>query len=131
MSCYPILMKARHLAGLDGLTPRRERYMFQRGTQPGALTFDVGTKHEHMCVETTVALEARGMCSADHRRYLKSLPDVMSLDDAAHEFNLRHSWFQGLGVDTEPDGDGVLFVRLSQAFEALGLDVSLLGTPDN
>ncbi|MFD4438107.1 hypothetical protein [Bacillus safensis] len=126
MSRLPILLTCKHLAELDDLTPRRERYMFQRQTQPGALTFEFGTERPAHRVETTVALEARGMSTSEHRRYLRNLPVSLPLDDVADLLNLSPVRLAYLGV---VDEDGTVFVR--NAFKALGLDVSLLGTPDN
>lgn len=126
MLYYPILLGSTELANVDGLSARRERYMFQRGQQSGAMTLTVGRNKVCHRAETTAALEARGMSSAKHRRYLRRLPDSMPLDDAVEAFNLSAAGIKSLGV-VEDNG----MVNVREAFEALGLDTNLLGNTDN
>lgn len=126
MTYYPILLGSVHLSKIDGISPRCERYKFQRGTQPGGMTLNVGDTKVWHRVETTAALEARGLSNISHRRYLSGLPKVMSLPDAAEAFNLSTAGMRYLGVV----GEGGM-VNVRDAFEALGLDVSLLGAKEN
>lgn len=125
MSCYPILMAGKHLAEIDGITTRCEQYKFVRGTQPGAIEV-LG----HLRVETTDALNARGLSTAEHRRYLKALPDRMTLSEAADAFFFKPAELRRARL-VEKGADGEEFVNLRQAFEALGLDTDLLGNTDN
>ncbi|NKV31150.1 hypothetical protein GS921_15505 [Rhodococcus hoagii] len=123
MSYYPILLGSVQLSKIDGISPRCERYKFQRGTQPGGMSVGVGDAGVWHRVETTTALEARGLSAVEHRRYLKALPETMTHGDAAEAFNLSTAAMRYLGV---VDDDGMVNVR--NAFEALRLDTNLLGT---
>lgn len=128
MSCYQILLASPQLAEVDGLTRQAEGRRFREGRQPGAFDVPTPPSDRGVCrrVETTTALEARGLSSASHRRYLKRLPASLALDDASERFNLTPAALTYLGVVGDDSK-----VNVRQAFAALGLDTSLLDAEDN